>query len=188
MARKTLLCNDLLRRVNAVCKRRPNCSFKAASKTTGVKEATLSSWYRNFKTKKWPWNYSNTSDGEPLSLDVVETFVDNFQSVGLKSRIVKRLLNSKCLKNPTCFSRQYGVLESLLSSYSNLDFWLYADFGGKVDDLLYLRGKNEMALRKKYRDFNRKVIYPTIQFNKDDLPSGPPRSPRRVTPWDFYDE
>lgn len=188
MARKTSLCNDLLALINKECGRRPNPSFKSVAKRVGVKEATLSAWHRNFKTKKWPWDYSNTSDGEALSADVVRTFVDNFKSVGLKSRIVKRLLNTKCLKNPTCFSRQYGVLESLLTSYPNLDFWLYADFGGKVDDLLYLRGKNERILRKKYCDFNRKVDYRDIQFKEEysTAESAPPSSPTTI--WEFYEK
>ena len=188
MARKTSLCNDLLRRINEECERRPNPSFKVVSKHVGLKETTLSSWHRNLKTKKWPWDYTNTSDGEPLSVDVVKVFVDNFKAVGLKSRIVKRLLNTKCLKNPTCFSRQYGVLESLLTSYPNLDFWLYADFGGKVDDLLYLRGKNEPLLRKKYCDFNRKIHYADIQFNRESSPTEPPPPSPPTTIWEFYEK
>ena len=188
MARKTLLCNDLLVLINKACAEHPNSSFKSISKQVGVKEATLSAWNRNFKTNKWPADYGNTADGNPLSPEVVRAFVDHFKSVGLKGAILKRLLNSKCLKDSSCFSRQYGVLESLLKTYPDLNFWLYADFGGTVDELLFLRGKNEPRLRKKYRDFNRNIEFFDLQFKEEcvnPLSSAPPPP---LTAWDFYEQ
>tara|TARA_R100000008_G_scaffold50653_1_gene30311 strand:+ start:3344 stop:3916 length:573 start_codon:yes stop_codon:yes gene_type:complete len=188
MSPTTLLCNEVLIRVNKACAAHPHASFKSIGKKVGINEKTLGAWYRNFKNKKWPLDHDNTADREALAEGITKAFVDNFRSVGLKMRILKRLLHTKCLKDKRCFSRQHGVLESLLGTYSNLNFWLHADFGGKVDDLLYLRGKNEALLRKKYSDFNRNIKEVDLQFIKEASPveaRTPPPPPSTI--WDFYE-
>ena len=185
MARK--ISNDLLKEVIAFCDGSGTNSLTVCAKKAGLKAPTLTAWHANLKSEKWPPGYSKTSDNQPLCADTISSFLDCFAFVGIINKILKRLLSNKCLHNKFCFANQHKILGRLLKKYPDTNFWLYADFGGKVDNLLFLLGKNEPVLRKKYVDFSRteadpSIIYITHASPVDSVPHPAPRNP-----WEFYE-
>ena len=185
MARK--ISDDLLKEVIAFCDGTGTNSLTACAKKAGLKAPTLTAWHANLKSGKWAAGYSKTSDEQPLCADTIAAFLDCFAFVGIINKILKRLLSNKCLHNKFCFANQNKILGRLLKKYPDTNFWLYADFGEPVDNLLFLLGKNEPALRKKYVDFRRTEADPSIIYITHAYPVAHihPRMPRN--PWEFYE-
>lgn len=185
--RSSALCNEVLSKVIEQVRKDPFISLKNIAASLDLKVSTLSGWHKKFRDKKWPADYAGTRDGTPLDPLLSEGFVDCFKTVGAKKRIIDRLVTGKCLRDSQCFGKQYRILDSLLHKYPSLDFWLYADFGSPVDDLILLRGKNEVRLKQKYDNFNGNLATPSLQFKKESI-EPPAYVAPPTTPWDYYNQ
>jgi hypothetical protein len=154
----------------------------------GLKGPTVATWHRNFKTGKWPKNYSKTEDQQPLRPELVEKFIKSFIFSGHASKILKRLVSAKCLRNKQCFMKQHKILKRLFKKYPTLDFWLNMDFGEPKDDILLFTGKAEKYLRKKYLDFSAVDGYTPFEYTFNEPISDRPRRKRHKSLWDYYEE
>ena len=185
MAQK--ISNDLLSKIAAFSNSDPAASMADCATSLGLKAPTLYNWYRNLKSGKWPSDYAKTDDGTPLEPDIVKSFVQSFSFSHYSSKILKKLVCQKCLKNKYCFAKQHKILKRLFGRYPNVDFWLHVDLGDPREDILLWLGKGEPRIRQKFLDFTAKDSY--TPFVYDYQPSGRTRRrpKKRGTPWDFYD-
>lgn len=178
--------NDILIKAIAFSQKDISLSLLDFAETINVKGSTFSSWHRKLKSGEWPSNYSKTEDGVPLNSELVLEFSNCFRFSGSSPRILRKLVNTKCLNNSACFKKQHNILKRLFLKYPNVNFWLYADFGEPRDDLLLFTGKAEHQLKKKYMDFHASDNYTPFSY-KYTPPSNP--SPTKKTPkkiWDYY--
>jgi len=185
MAKK--ISNSLLRKIISFSLSDTSASFSDCAKFLSINTGTLSSWHRKFKNLDWPKDYAKTEDKIPLDPKLVDEFVSCFVYSGHISKILKRLVVGKCLRNAACFRKQNKILKRLLKKYPNLDFWLNMDFGEPREDILLFTGKWDKHLKKKYLDFSTVDAYTPFEYKfKAQPPSGRPRRPRSV--WEYYDE
>jgi len=156
--------NALLRNIINISQPNPSYSLKDCCLKAGYKSTTLYNWYRNLKEGKWQAGYSKTHDGTPLSEDVIHDFLKCFVFSHNAQKILKRLVNPKCLKDKYCYAKQLKVLKNIFSKYPNVNFWLYANLGEPKDEVLFYIGKNESNLKKKYVDFSAKDDYTKVEY------------------------
>ena len=178
--------NHLLRKAIAFSEKDISLSLVDFAETIDVKGSTFSSWHRKLKSGEWAPNYSKTEDGVALDPELVEKFTCSFIFSASSPRILKRLVNSKCLKNRSCFAKQHKVLKKLFLKYPDVNFWLYADFGEPRDDILFFTGKAEYQLKKKYVDFHASDKYTPFSYKYSPLLDNSPKKkiPKKI--WDFY--
>jgi hypothetical protein len=178
--------NQLLRQIVAFSSKDISLSISDCADYLGVKAPTLSTWHRNFKTGKWSSDYSRTEDGEALDPSLVEEFTSAFAFSGSASRILKKLVSPKCLRNRSCFSKQHKILKRLFKKYPSVPFWLYVNFGEPRDDILLFIGNAEFQLKKKYLDFRAIDTYTPFVYNYTPADKPKQKNPPK-TIWDFYE-
>jgi len=178
--------NDILIKAISFSEKDISLSLLDFAETTDIKGSTFSSWHRKLKSGEWASNYSKTEDGVPLNPELVIKFSNCFRFSGSSPRILKRLVNTKCLNNRACFKKQHTVLKRLFLKYPNVNFWLYADFGEPRDDLLFFIGKAEYQLKKKYRDFHASDNYTPFSYNYTPQPDNSPKKKNPKKIWDYY--
>lgn len=162
-------------------------SLMDCAEKLGLKGATLSTWHRNFKSGKWLHGYNKTEDDEPLKEEIVNDFKNSFAFSGSASRILRRLVTSKCLTNRACFAKQHKILKRLFKKYPSVNFWLHVDFGDPRDDILLFIGDAEFQLKKKYMDFNAVDSYTPFEYNHTPITINTPQRKSPKTIWDFYE-
>lgn len=178
--------NQLLRKIVDFGSDDISLSTSDCADSLGIKATTLSAWHRNFKTGKWSPDYSRTEDGEPLNAVLVEEFKHAFSFSGSASRILKKLVTPKCLRNRSCFAKQHKILKRLFKKYPSVAFWLHVDFGDPRDDILLFIGNAEFQLKKKYMDFHATDGYTPFEYSFTPSTDNPPKKKAPKTIWDFY--
>jgi hypothetical protein len=179
--------NRLLVDIIECANRDISLSLIDCAQNLGLKGATLSTWHRNFKSGKWLHGYNKTQDSEPLKEELVNDFKNSFVFSGSASKILRRLVTSKCLNNRSCFAKQHKILKRLFKKYPSVDFWLHVDFGDPRDDILLFTGNAEFQLKKKYMDFNAVDSYTPFEYrHTPPTTNATPPKPRK-TMWDFFE-
>tara|TARA_R110000803_G_scaffold96975_1_gene165112 strand:- start:149 stop:706 length:558 start_codon:yes stop_codon:yes gene_type:complete len=183
----TKISNELLKNIVDFSSKDISFSISDCADSLNIKAATLSTWHRNFKTGKWPSDYSRTEDGKPLDSVLVEEFKRSFSFSGSASRILKKLVTPKCLRNRSCFAKQHKILKRLFKKYPSVAFWLHVDFGEPREDILLFIGNAEFQLKKKYMDFSAVDTYTPFEYQYTRPPAGPTPKKSPKTIWDFYE-
>ncbi|MBN86803.1 MAG: hypothetical protein CL885_04700 [Dehalococcoidia bacterium] len=71
-----------------------------------------------------------------------------------KKIVVQRLLMEGALKTQKDYLKQYSILNSLLKTYPNENFWAVVNFGKRLKSLYYLKTEQgKKMLNKKYQEF-----------------------------------
>lgn len=177
--------NNLLLEIIKISSSNPSYSLKDCCIELSYTPTTVYNWYKSLKEGKWPKNYHKTEDGEDLTPQIVDDFINGFSFSQNSSKILKRLVTKKCLLNSHCYGKQQKILKRLFKKYPNIDFWLTVDFGELKDDILFYIGKNEQNLDKKYIDFTSKDCYTKFEYNYKPE-ENTPRPVKKRNVWDFY--
>ena len=177
--------NTLLLDIVEISEQNKSFSLKECAEHGGYKSNTVSNWYYNFKKGKWAKDYNKTEDGIALSPETVDKFINCFEFSSNMFKILKKLVNKKCLRDKFCIGKQSKILKKIFKEYPNIDFWLHVDFGEPRDDILFFLGKNKQNLDKKYIDFTAKDSYTKFDY-KYKPENKPPRKKKKKNLWDFY--
>lgn len=185
--KRGVISNTLLNDIINYSTENPKESLESCCKHFHYNYTSFAKWYLNFKNGEWKAGYQNTADGEPISQETIDKFLNCFVYSIKINKILFKLVKASSLKDRRNLIIQKRCLKNIVEKYPNLDFWLAVNLGPQLSHINSYIKYQKSTIDQKYIEFTtNNDNYSKFEYKHEPKEEKVPRIKKKKKLWDIY--